>query len=44
MGQCLVICVCLVMDGSTLTIFISNLYGNFMTWEHLPDAEKSSLH
>jgi hypothetical protein len=44
MGQCLVIGVCLVMDGSTLTIFISNLYGNFMTWEHLPDAQKSSLH
>ncbi len=34
----------LVMGGSTLTLFISNLYGNFMTWEHLPDAEKSSLH
>ncbi len=44
MGQCLVIGVCLVMDGSPLTLFISNLYGNFMTWEYLPDAEKSSLH
>jgi hypothetical protein len=44
MGQCLVISVCLVMGGFTLTLFISNLNGNFMTWEHLPDAEKSSLH
>jgi hypothetical protein len=44
MGQCLVMGVCLVMGGSTLSLFISNLYGNFMTWEHLADAEKSSLH
>jgi hypothetical protein len=32
------------MGGSTLTLFISKLVWNFMTWEHLPDAEKSSLH